>query len=626
MSSFLVANSNESDEIELELYPTDEELINDSPCDDLREARLLEDQARIGTEPKQLRTKAQRNYWLKMATPDLPNINQILDELDALEGKSDVLHQKRTNSKFPYNHSSLSQPVVGCGSSANPPPRLKSSGTTCRHVSVEAMAMKRILNHISEADIQMFKATQAVYHLDGTVFPKFSAQKMVNAIRNDHMSSERAANKLGFLKHPDLHTMPNEPFSFIDNEGVLVLYSMPGYFTKKQTLQFTDQLVKLADAVKLGQNLADRHRRGSHYHYQKGRPTGVIHCAITWTGIGAKKAGPSSNYVNGGHTSSVTKGTLAFQAIQEYLNRARELSTLVNYALFRLDPGSYRAHVVMNAVLRRKLACARALATNNPVQLTGCAYIYSRSTPLHFDEKESPEGWAILVVMGDCETGMLSIPRLKIKIRYLPGHLVLLRGRLLDHEVIDWDGKGLRSPSTHGGRHALSPSQRSPSERMLWLPLLTAQKLLTIPTPGSFVTHAVQAICPRLKLARLAAFMTCFCPVTLGRSPGQHPSDMDASSTHDFSTPDFASFLPPADPEQLQFPRTRPSRTCSRLAIRRCRPTPPPPVWLQHVRACSPDLAPRDGHLRQHALPARSVCARVADDAAAPLALWLGNL
>lgn len=75
--------------------------------------------------------------------------------------------------------------------------------------------------------------------------------------------------------------------------------------------------------------------------------------------------------------------------------------------------------------------------------------IVSRSTRSHSDSKESERGWSPLVVMGDCKTGMLSIPRLGIKFSYLPGALVLIRGRLLEHEVVDWDGEDYRICIAH---------------------------------------------------------------------------------------------------------------------------------------------------------------------------------
>ena len=74
----------------------------------------------------------------------------------------------------------------------------------------------------------------------------------------------------------------------------------------------------------------------------------------------------------------------------------------------------------------------------------GRSYIYNRSTRAHFDDKEAPEGWAPLTVLGDCKTGYLSLPHLGVKLKYLPGCLTVVRGRLLKHGVVGWKGEGNR--------------------------------------------------------------------------------------------------------------------------------------------------------------------------------------
>lgn len=139
---------------------------------------------------------------------------------------------------------------------------------------------------------------------------------------------------------------------------------------------------------------------------------------------------------------------------------------MVNYALFRCHPESFWAYLKMSTRLRNLVPAARAVATHDPALSTGNfkqylkfllnlhfnvgkSVIVSRSTPLHSDTKEAAESWSPLVVMGDCQTGMLSIPRLGIKFSYLPGALVMIRGRLLEHQVVDWDGEDYRICVAH---------------------------------------------------------------------------------------------------------------------------------------------------------------------------------
>ncbi|KAG8773627.1 hypothetical protein FRC12_002423 [Ceratobasidium sp. 428] len=267
-----------------------------------------------------------------------------------------------------------------------------------------------------------------------------------------YWSSKRVAERQGYKVVPpeDLKELPKHSFSVYDVNGIPVLYSLANYFGPKSVKHYTDSLLGLADHVKLVTCHADAKTRGANYSFEEGRATGCIHLTHAWRGLGGKKEDlkPSAPSVNGGYTG-VTKSATAFNEIQTHHQDTREYNTLVNLSLYRLLRPSFWAYLRMSSKIRSGIPGAKAVATHDPSLSTGKAVIYSRNTPLHFDNKEAPEGWSPLVVMGTCKTGMLSIPRLGIKFPYLPGHLVLLRGRLLDHEVIEWDGKDIRICVAH---------------------------------------------------------------------------------------------------------------------------------------------------------------------------------
>ncbi|KAF8607077.1 hypothetical protein BDV93DRAFT_519987 [Ceratobasidium sp. AG-I] len=388
--------------------------------------------ASLMSQFRKLRSAKEKKYWIKMAFPNDPTANQLLAELDQVQdltvsarpSKRDQRTAKRKGKPY-LNHKDLDKDA--------------------EHVKSEKyQAGRQFLNRLCEADIQMYLATRNIRHCNGEDLPRMSVQDMIEEIVENHSTAEVAAEKLRFDIQPELQVLEGS-FSAVDVDGIPVLFVMNDYITTHQVESHTKKLEAMAEHVKLKKKLADCNKRGSHYVYKRGRLTGAVHCAIAWVGLGKKKTdlAPSAGNI-GGTETTVTKTARAFQAIQKYQAGTRELSTLINYALFRLAPESYRSHVEMKAKLTEQLDCARALSVNNPVVLVGCAFIFSRSTPLHFDHKEPPEGWAILVVLGDCTTGMLAIPRLGIKFRYLPGTVVLLRGRLLDHEVVEWDGEGMR--------------------------------------------------------------------------------------------------------------------------------------------------------------------------------------
>ncbi|KAG8796214.1 hypothetical protein FRC12_002593 [Ceratobasidium sp. 428] len=347
-------------------------------------------------------------------------------------------------------------------------------------------AKDKFSQDILTADISMFEALQNKYYCDGTHLQLFDAAKMCQEIRKDrrrrrpttsrqkrsrscshsakstkeppeepkpiHWSSKRVAEDLGYIIVPreDLKELPEHSFSVYNVNGIPVLYSLANYFGPMSVEHYTASLLGLANQVKLVTRHADANTRGSNYSFEKGRAVGCIHLTHAWRGLGGKKGDlkPSAPSVNGGYTS-VTKSATTFNEIQTHHQDTREYNTLVNYCFYRLLRPGFWAYMRMSNKIWSGIPGAKAIATHDPSLSTGKAVIYSRHTPLHFDNKEAPEGWSPLVIMGTCKTGMLSVPRLGIKFPYVPGHLVLLRGRLLDHEVIEWDGKDIRICVAH---------------------------------------------------------------------------------------------------------------------------------------------------------------------------------
>ncbi|KAF8597419.1 hypothetical protein BDV93DRAFT_452881, partial [Ceratobasidium sp. AG-I] len=71
----------------------------------------------------------------------------------------------------------------------------------------------------------------------------------------------------------------------------------------------------------------------------------------------------------------------------------------------------------------------------------GSSCIYHNHMNFHLDEKEPPEGWSPLTVLGDCTTSYLAFPTLGIQVTYIPGHLTFIHGKLLNHGVVGWKGE-----------------------------------------------------------------------------------------------------------------------------------------------------------------------------------------
>ncbi|KAG9080514.1 hypothetical protein FRC06_006491, partial [Ceratobasidium sp. 370] len=88
---------------------------------------------------------------------------------------------------------------------------------------------------------------------------------------------------------------------------------------------------------------------------------------------------------------------------------------LLNYTLFRCFPESYKAHNMMWPSLKQKFPGVKAISAINPNMMSGTSYIYNQKTNLPTDHCEGEKGISPLVVMGDCKTGYLGVPRVRIK-------------------------------------------------------------------------------------------------------------------------------------------------------------------------------------------------------------------
>ncbi|KAG8681418.1 hypothetical protein FRC08_015653 [Ceratobasidium sp. 394] len=381
------------------------------------------------------RTDEAKSYWWNMAHPPERSVAQ---ELAALDMASAVGSSGSVPGSSKRKHNTTAsfaeQPSLK---------KLKPNGMPFAKTQL-AREMKNFFDRMTRCDTVMHLCRQNLLRFDGRYYCAFNCSKMIERMRLKGWSAAKAASALGYLKRKVLRTIDG-PWMGVDEDGKSIIYVLPKLFGKSDTTHLTDCLLRMASDVKLATVQADRCQRGKNYVWKEGFFVGCVNLAISWVPLFRKKTDPlpSRPIVNGGH-SSVNKSAQAFSSIQEFLKATMEQSTLLNYVFSVLEFNSYRAHLEMKTVLKARLASAKTLSTWNPFVMMGASYIYSRRTPLHFDNKEAPEGWALLVVMGDCTTGYLAVPRLGIKFSYLPGTVVLLRGRILDHEVVGWGGEGNR--------------------------------------------------------------------------------------------------------------------------------------------------------------------------------------
>jgi hypothetical protein len=80
------------------------------------------------------------------------------------------------------------------------------------------------------------------------------------------------------------------------------------------------------------------------------------------------------------------------------------------------------------------------VARSWPGAMPGISVISNRATLCHLDINGHKEWYDFLVAAGTYTGCWLRLPDLDLRLEYLPGTVVALNGRILRHEVVEWDG------------------------------------------------------------------------------------------------------------------------------------------------------------------------------------------
>ena len=137
----------------------------------------------------------------------------------------------------------------------------------------------------------------------------------------------------------------------------------------------------------------------------------------------------------------------------------KSLSLLVNAILEKIDKNQFEALANLHTKISQRYAVVAALSSIDPLIMEGRAIMFNRKTPSHTDRLDPFHAWATMITFGNfSEGGECYIKRLKLRIRYLPGDAIVIRGRILAHEVEEW-GFGQRISIAHFTHTALWESE-----------------------------------------------------------------------------------------------------------------------------------------------------------------------
>ncbi|KAF8220968.1 hypothetical protein L208DRAFT_1061082, partial [Tricholoma matsutake] len=204
-------------------------------------------------------------------------------------------------------------------------------------------------------------------------------------------------------------------------------------------------LIMMAQGVKLQVGGgADGSGRNAHDFYvvQKNEVRGIIKLVNVWHAIGHRVKDPTI-------LQDFIWTSMQFGASVKAVSGMAVLSNGINAILEYVDKVQYDSLCCLMEAMSKDNPMVKMMLSIDPLVMEGCAIMYNHQTPEHSDTKDPLPAWAVMITFGKFVVGgCLFVQRLCLCIQYLPGDVIVIRGRLLPHEVEEW-GLGQRISIAH---------------------------------------------------------------------------------------------------------------------------------------------------------------------------------
>jgi hypothetical protein len=122
------------------------------------------------------------------------------------------------------------------------------------------------------------------------------------------------------------------------------------------------------------------------------------------------------------------------------------LSHRMNACLEYVDPEHYAEAMALRNLIRKCRASYDTLAHSDVLVYEGREILYNRQSGLHTDSQDPELSWALLSALGEHKGGHLFLPHLGLRVRLEPGDVIMLRGRVIPHEIEEWVGQRITIP------------------------------------------------------------------------------------------------------------------------------------------------------------------------------------
>ncbi|KAJ3533200.1 hypothetical protein NMY22_g7431 [Coprinellus aureogranulatus] len=237
----------------------------------------------------------------------------------------------------------------------------------------------------------------------------------------------------------------DRPMVFIDQEGVVVAWYLPGLYTTKRCEHVIRSVLSLSSRPKsiLRSSSARQTWRNDDSMFASPDKCDMIpshiNVSICWYNLGYDSRnsvpGPSANLEDreGG--------------AMEFLEDEAELHALVGALLSITNPVLFETQFSVLAELARSTSKVINRSTMNEAfhywtsPFTGFALIVNRETPFHRDMKGGKMLIDILSVFGRYSQGRFEVPLLSARFAYNPATAIILPGFLYEHGASRTDGE-----------------------------------------------------------------------------------------------------------------------------------------------------------------------------------------
>jgi hypothetical protein len=139
-------------------------------------------------------------------------------------------------------------------------------------------------------------------------------------------------------------------------------------------------------------------------------------------------------------SSDFLKSGAKFAGRCSMLSHQALLSHRMNEGIRCSDPVHFGHAQELRARVEREHAFARTTGILDPSVYEGHEILMNVRSTIHVDRQDPKKSFAGMAALGYHRGGYLVLPQLGLRIRLEPGDFVLIRGRMLQHFVEDWEG------------------------------------------------------------------------------------------------------------------------------------------------------------------------------------------